>query len=38
MATVLPQFTAWSRDWAAFQKANGIDAAAPASPTKKAGR
>ena len=25
MATVLPQFAAWSKDWAAFQKANGID-------------
>ena len=38
MATVLPQFAAWSKDWAAFQKANGIDSAAPASPAKKAGR
>jgi ABC-type transporter Mla subunit MlaD len=37
MATVRPQFAAWSKDWAAFQKANGIDAAVPPSPTKKAG-
>lgn len=38
MATLLPQFAAWSKDWAAFQKANGIDSSAPPLPAKKAGR
>jgi phospholipid/cholesterol/gamma-HCH transport system substrate-binding protein len=38
IATALPQYTAWSKDWEAFQKANGIDPTAPAPPTKGAGR
>jgi hypothetical protein len=38
MTTLLPQFAAWSKDWAAFQKANGIDSSAPPLPAKKAGR
>jgi phospholipid/cholesterol/gamma-HCH transport system substrate-binding protein len=38
MATVLPQFAVWSKDWAAFQKANGIDSSPPSLPAKQAGR
>ena len=38
LSTVLPQYDAWSQDWAAFQKANGIQTSVPAAPTKKAGR
>jgi phospholipid/cholesterol/gamma-HCH transport system substrate-binding protein len=38
LSTVLPQYDAWSKDWAAFQKANGVQPSAPAAPTKKAGR
>jgi hypothetical protein len=37
MSTLQPQFEAWSKDWAAFQKAQGIDLGAPSSPAKKAG-
>ena len=38
LSTVLPQYDAWSKDWAAFQKANGIQTSVPAAPTKEAGR
>jgi phospholipid/cholesterol/gamma-HCH transport system substrate-binding protein len=29
VATALPQFAAWSKDWTAFQKASGLDVANP---------
>jgi phospholipid/cholesterol/gamma-HCH transport system substrate-binding protein len=38
MATTQDQFTAWSKDWAAFQKANGLDVSNPALNVKGAGR
>jgi phospholipid/cholesterol/gamma-HCH transport system substrate-binding protein len=38
LATVLPQYAAWSRDWAAFQSANGVRTSAPAAPAAKGGR
>jgi hypothetical protein len=38
MSTTQAEFTAWSKDWAAFQKANGIEPAAASTPAKGAGR
>jgi hypothetical protein len=38
MATTQDQFTAWSKDWAAFQKANGIQPTVASTPPKEAGR
>ena len=38
MATTQDEFTAWSKDWAAFQKANGLDVSSPAPKVKGAGR
>lgn len=37
LATTENQFTAWSKDWAAFQKANGIQPTTPPSPPKLKG-
>jgi phospholipid/cholesterol/gamma-HCH transport system substrate-binding protein len=34
VATAQQQFTSWSKDWAAFQRANGIKAPEPAAPGK----
>jgi phospholipid/cholesterol/gamma-HCH transport system substrate-binding protein len=36
MATTQDEFAAWSKDWTAFQKANGIQVSAPAPPPKGA--
>ncbi len=38
MSTALQQYDAWSKDWTAFQQANGIHPSAPAPSTKKGGR
>jgi virulence factor Mce-like protein len=38
MSTTVDQFDAWSKDWAAFQKANGVEPTAPALPGKGGGR
>ena len=38
LSTVLPQYDAWSKDWTAFQQANGIRPSAPAAPPKKGGQ
>jgi phospholipid/cholesterol/gamma-HCH transport system substrate-binding protein len=38
MATTLDDFTSWSKDWTAFQRANGIDVTKPEPPVKGAGR
>ncbi len=36
LATVLKQFTGWSKDWSSFQRANGIKLPLPSSPVKGA--
>jgi phospholipid/cholesterol/gamma-HCH transport system substrate-binding protein len=38
MATTQDEFAAWSKDWTAFQRANGLHVSAPAPPPKGAGR
>jgi virulence factor Mce-like protein len=38
LSTAQDQFTAWSQDWAAFQKANGVQPTVSAPPKKGAGR
>jgi phospholipid/cholesterol/gamma-HCH transport system substrate-binding protein len=36
IATALQQFTGWSKDWTAFQRASGIQVSQPAAPAKGA--
>jgi phospholipid/cholesterol/gamma-HCH transport system substrate-binding protein len=36
LATVLKQFTGWSKDWSSFQHANGIKQPLPSTPVKGA--
>jgi phospholipid/cholesterol/gamma-HCH transport system substrate-binding protein len=36
IATALQQFTGWSKDWTAFQRASGIQVPQPAAPAKGA--
>jgi ABC-type transporter Mla subunit MlaD len=38
MATSLDQYAAWSKDWTALQKANGISVPKPSPPPKGGGR
>jgi phospholipid/cholesterol/gamma-HCH transport system substrate-binding protein len=37
LATALDEYAAWSKDWTAFQSANGIQVPKPAAPPKGAG-
>jgi virulence factor Mce-like protein len=36
IATTLQEYTAWSKDWSALQKANGVDVASPVDALKAA--
>jgi ABC-type transporter Mla subunit MlaD len=38
MSTAFQQYEAWTKDWTAFQQANGIRPSAPAAPAKKGGQ
>jgi hypothetical protein len=38
MSTALQQYQAWTKDWTAFQQANGIRPSAPAAAPKKGGQ
>jgi hypothetical protein len=36
IATTLQEYTAWSKDWSALQKANGVNVASPVDALKAA--
>src|SRR4051794_1750597 len=38
MATALDEYAAWSKDWTALQKANGVSVTTPSPPPKGGGR